>query len=142
MLDEAIDEARAEYARLKPQYEAFAASVAALVSQLTETAGLDIEGVSCRAKNIDSLVTKLRHPGYTCLDDLTDKAGIRVITRYHRAVDSVVALLRTGNVRLHESPPPGPPAFEKGRACRIQPVPRFHRGDPGSINLAACLGYD
>jgi hypothetical protein len=40
MLDEAIDEARAEYARLKPQYEAFAASVAALVSQLTETAGL------------------------------------------------------------------------------------------------------
>jgi hypothetical protein len=29
------------------------------------------------------------------LDDLTDKAGIRVITRYHRAVDSVVALLRT-----------------------------------------------
>lgn len=94
MDDEAIEAIRDQYVGARAQYETFASALAVLLERLCKNADVDYESVTSRAKTVDSLVTKLRtHENYSSLDDVTDKAGIRVITRYEAAVASVCELI-------------------------------------------------
>ena len=94
MDERAIATASVEYAQSRALYEGFAASLAILIEQLCVAQAFDVETIDSRAKTVDSLVLKLKlHPTYTSLDDVADKVGVRVITRYQAAVAPLCDLL-------------------------------------------------
>ncbi|HVF04138.1 MAG TPA: hypothetical protein VNA20_04805 [Frankiaceae bacterium] len=93
--DNDILRVRLAYERVRDEYAAFANALRVLVEELCRANDLAIDAVTARAKDTTSLVDKFtqRHD-YTSLDDVTDKCGVRVVTRYREAVDDVLDMLR------------------------------------------------
>lgn len=86
------DEILRRYDIERPKIEARAAAVTrALEGWLAEIPGLKVHSVSLRMKSIESLAQKLARPDkqYEDLWDVTDLAGVRVITYFEDAVDRV-----------------------------------------------------
>ena len=87
-----------EYRRVRPRYEAFAQAVREILMQALRAADIMVNSVDARAKEPESFGTKAeapsesdprapkyRHP----LEDITDLAGVRIITFFLRDVGSI-----------------------------------------------------
>ena len=102
-----------EYSRKRGAYEGLAEEVEALLRKLTKAASIRCHSIASRTKSVESLAEKVVRPGkaYTKLDDITDLAGIRVITFFADDVDRVSTLIdkefrvdagRSIDKRVHE----------------------------------------
>ncbi len=77
------------------KYKAFAACIEQLVLILLDRQGITVHSTSHRVKTRQSLYEKLKRPGknYGQLADVTDIAGLRLITYLPEDVDRVAALI-------------------------------------------------
>lgn len=84
-----------EYDTRLKLYEACTASVESLVKTILRTRDEQIHSVSSRVKDRDSYLKKVsRKEGkYRSISDITDVAGIRVITYFHDDVDRIAAII-------------------------------------------------
>lgn len=86
------------YQRVRPLYEAFAAEVQRILRQCLGSAGIQTASIDARAKSVESFSDKAASPSesdpesprYTDpLRQITDLAGVRVITFFPRTVTQV-----------------------------------------------------
>lgn len=84
-----------EYLNEKEDYEAFAAKLKSLLSELLTDAGIQFHSIVARAKEAESLYAKLsRKPyQYRSLRDVQDLAGLRIVTYFHDDVRAVARIL-------------------------------------------------
>ena len=91
-----------EYLRVRPRYEAFARAVREILVQALRAADIMVNSVEARAKEPESFGAKAealsendtRAPKYPRpLDEITDLAGVRIITFFPRTVVSVGACI-------------------------------------------------
>src|SRR5688572_4336707 len=82
-----------EYELLVPTYQSFADQLQVTVSRLCENADLPVDMVSARAKTVTSVRRKIESRGYKRLSEVTDKCGIRIVTRYQSTIEDVCELL-------------------------------------------------
>ncbi len=90
-----LAELRAYWDGERPRYESFARYVHDRVAEGLRQIGIPCE-MACRAKTLDSLLKKAIRKNYANpIDEITDKAGVRVVLLYqdHRA--DVVSLIRS-----------------------------------------------
>jgi putative GTP pyrophosphokinase len=93
--DAARGDVAAEYAALRPAYEAFSIVLDGLVRRLCVAADVKVQTVESRAKQVDHLVEKFaRHPEYRTLLDATDLCGIRIVVFYASDVERVREIIR------------------------------------------------
>ena len=93
--DDELAYARLEYERVRDEYGAFAGALRVLVEELCRAGDLPVDGITARVKDTTSLVSKLENNGdYTSLDDITDKCGVRVVTKYRAGIQEVLTMLR------------------------------------------------
>ena len=87
-----------EYLHIRPRYEAFARVVREILMQALTSNAIEVNSVEARAKDPESFGAKAetpsendpRYPKYDYpLNDITDLAGVRVITFFPRTVESV-----------------------------------------------------
>ena len=86
-----------EYAGTLSKYETLATKFSDLLEQILGHEEIDIVQIEKRAKTVESFLGKLTRKGdqYTNpLDEVTDLAGIRVITYYLEDVDRVAEVIR------------------------------------------------
>jgi ppGpp synthetase/RelA/SpoT-type nucleotidyltranferase len=84
-----------EYAEQKQRYAAFCERMKSLFAELLKREGLKYHSITCRVKDENSLIAKLsRIDGkYQSLEQITDIAGVRIITYYADEVDSIAKLI-------------------------------------------------
>lgn len=84
-----------EYRSQKPIYREFANTLAGLLKTILAEIGIAFQSVTFREKDDGSLAAKLRRPDrtYARLTDVTDLAGVRIITYFHDDVDRVARLI-------------------------------------------------
>ena len=92
-----------EYLRVRPRYEAFARAVREILVQALRAKDIKVNFVEARAKEPESFGAKAetpsendpRAPKYRSpLNDITDLAGVRIVTFFPRTVESVGACIR------------------------------------------------
>jgi putative GTP pyrophosphokinase len=86
------------YQRIRPIYEAFAETLKAILAQALERAHIKVASIEARAKSIDRFGVKASTPSNgdesrpkssEPLKQITDLAGVRVITFFPRTVSQV-----------------------------------------------------
>jgi ppGpp synthetase/RelA/SpoT-type nucleotidyltranferase len=79
----------ADYAARHKAYDDFADRVKALIDDLLSENNIDVHSVTARAKGLEQLREKLQRPesSYELLEDVTDLAGVRIITHLSDDVD-------------------------------------------------------
>jgi ppGpp synthetase/RelA/SpoT-type nucleotidyltranferase len=84
-----------EYRSCKRLYEDFAETVSDLLTKIIADKSLQLHSVTCRSKDEQSLAKKLQRPGsvYQNLGEITDLAGVRVITYFHDHVDFIAQMV-------------------------------------------------
>lgn len=91
----AREEVVVAYSSMRPRYEELADKFAGLLEQLVKNKDIECVLVENRAKTVDSLKGKLSRKEYDDpLEDVTDLAGIRIITYYLEDVERVGELVR------------------------------------------------
>ena len=91
-------DAAAEYGKLRPQYEQFAARVSDLLSILLAEKSVHVHAIEHRAKTLDSFRDKLNRPGKKYdnpMEELTDLAGLRIIVYHPEVVKLVEEIVRS-----------------------------------------------
>ena len=97
------DNAVEAYRRVRPRYEDFANVVKEILVQALRTRGIAVNSVEPRAKDPESFGTKASTPSEDVpgtpkypepLEDITDLAGVRIITFFPRTVGMVGACIR------------------------------------------------
>jgi ppGpp synthetase/RelA/SpoT-type nucleotidyltranferase len=92
-----------EYLGVRPRYEAFAQAVREILFQALRAKDITVNSVEARAKEPESFGTKGEAPSendprvpkyWYPLEDITDLAGVRIITFFPRAVESVGTCIR------------------------------------------------
>ncbi|MEU0881171.1 hypothetical protein ABZ345_21395 [Lentzea sp. NPDC005914] len=87
---------KAEYAKIRPSYEAYEKKLRELVIEILMHAGIDVFQVEGRVKTPDSFEEKIQRKAGKYADplsDMTDLVGLRVIAYYLEDVDRIVELL-------------------------------------------------
>ena len=80
---------------LLPRCEAFTVRLHGLVEELLAGAGIPYVQIEHRAKSVESLLSKIGSRSYgDPLNEITDLAGVRIITYYHDDVARVAELVR------------------------------------------------
>lgn len=84
-----------EYNNKYRLYDGFANKVRQLLEEMISSENISCNAITCRLKSLESLSKKieLKQDKYNSLEDLTDIAGIRIITFYSDDVDKVVELV-------------------------------------------------
>ncbi|WP_122663539.1 GTP pyrophosphokinase [Pseudomonas viridiflava] len=78
----------------KDVYDAYAKTVTGLLERLLDAKNISYHSISYRCKTAKSLIKKIeKKQHYDSLDDITDLAGVRVITHYADDVDVVASLV-------------------------------------------------
>lgn len=83
----------AEYEDLRSSYGEFTESLRVLIRGLLSAADLSIDQVTARPKETASVIEKVDRRHYRTIDEITDKCGIRVITRYSSDIETVSNVL-------------------------------------------------
>jgi ppGpp synthetase/RelA/SpoT-type nucleotidyltranferase len=97
-----LEEFRTRWIAERPMYQAFAACVQDKLRGELKNAGILCE-VSARAKEVSSLLTKVIRKDYTEYEQVTDKAGIRIIAGFPDCSDAIDAAIRaTCDVQKYE----------------------------------------
>jgi putative GTP pyrophosphokinase len=88
----------AEYLKIRPHYDEFAGVVRKILSEVFDARDLRVHSIEARAKEIESFARKVEEPSETDpgkpkypnpLADITDLAGVRVITFFPRTLEKV-----------------------------------------------------
>jgi putative GTP pyrophosphokinase len=81
----------------RPRYEWLANRFQDLLTQLLKNEGLDVVQITSRAKTVDSFLSKLKRKNKYAepLEEVTDLAGVRIVTYYLEDVDTVEGLVRS-----------------------------------------------
>jgi len=84
-----------EYHTKLSDYESFCQNIEQLIKRLLETEEINYYSLNKRVKTIESLKNKLIKKGnkYKTLSDITDLAGIRIITYYSDQVDKIAKII-------------------------------------------------
>ena len=91
------------YQRIRPIYEAFAETIKAILAQALDRANIKVASIEARAKSIDSFGVKASTPANSDesrpkysepLNQITDLAGVRIITFFPRTIGQVDQTLR------------------------------------------------
>ena len=97
------DSAVEAYRRVRSRYENFANAVKEILVQVLRTKDIAVNSVEPRAKDPESFGTKASTPSEDVpgtpkypkpLEDITDLAGVRIITFFPRTVEMVGACIR------------------------------------------------
>jgi putative GTP pyrophosphokinase len=90
-----IAEIVGEYVSKRQVYKDFAESCSSLLQTLLRQGTGRVHSVSCREKSPDRLVEKLgkQDKGYSALSDVTDLAGVRIITYFSDDVDEIADII-------------------------------------------------
>ena len=88
-----IEQARANWAQVRPQYREFADLLKSRLSGIAQELGIYAE-ISAREKETHSLVKKLIRKPHLTYEALPDKVGARMIVRYRSEVEPVERLVR------------------------------------------------
>jgi ppGpp synthetase/RelA/SpoT-type nucleotidyltranferase len=85
----------AEYGDKRPLYRDYAKKCRDLIEELLRSEHIRVHSVDFREKDPEKLAAKLSRPGkqYRALEDVTDLAGIRIVTYMADEVDSVGAVI-------------------------------------------------
>jgi putative GTP pyrophosphokinase len=86
-----------EYDATFSELEKFTACVHDLLQRLLEENRIRVHSITFRVKDRDSLKRKIGRPdkSYTCLADITDISGVRVITYLPEVVDEISRIIKT-----------------------------------------------
>lgn len=86
-----------EYQKQRPLFRSFAQMLADLLKQILKANDITVNAIPCREKDPDSLLKKVSKEGneqkYTKLSDITDLAGVRIITYFSDDVDKIAAII-------------------------------------------------
>ncbi|MBQ8540493.1 MAG: hypothetical protein IJ435_03350 [Clostridia bacterium] len=84
-----------EYDKSHSIYQTFAKDVESLLNRIISAEGIVCNAITSRLKERESLSKKidLKNGKYSCLADLTDIAGIRIITYYSGDVDKIAEIV-------------------------------------------------
>jgi ppGpp synthetase/RelA/SpoT-type nucleotidyltranferase len=95
MEDKYSEEIIKQYNAKLSDYESFCQNIEHLIKRLLETEKIKYYSLSKRVKTIESLKDKLIRKGnkYKTLSDITDLAGIRIITYYSDQVKNVATII-------------------------------------------------
>ena len=88
-----FDRIRERWEAERPAYESYCRRMEEAIRISVADAGIDVERITGRVKEVESLVKKLPLHGYTSYEDIRDKAGVRVVVRLPRDVDEALAAL-------------------------------------------------
>jgi ppGpp synthetase/RelA/SpoT-type nucleotidyltranferase len=88
-----IEQARADWIKVRPQYREFADLLNGRLSGIAQELGIYGE-VSAREKEVHSLVKKLIRKPHLTYETLPDKVGARVVVRYRSELDRVERLVK------------------------------------------------
>lgn len=99
-----LDDLRTQWIGLGPKYEQFGGHVAAQTRQRLKRVGI-LAAVLSRAKSMDSLLKKAIRKGYSDpLEEMHDKAGVRIIVPFISRLQPVDAIVRDAfDVRAFEN---------------------------------------
>lgn len=85
-----------KYETERDTYSSFAQTVSNLLARLLSTEGIEVHSVDHRCKTVKSLRGKIdKKGGYEYLEEITDLAGIRLITHYEDDVDRVANVIES-----------------------------------------------
>lgn len=85
-----------DYEGKRDLYASFATTMGALISRLLHSDGIELHSIGNRCKTIQSFKGKIdRKDGYECLEQITDLAGVRLITHYEDDVGRVAELIES-----------------------------------------------
>lgn len=96
--------ARQRYEQVRGVYEDFARSVASVLETCLEVQDLTIHSITSRAKDLDSFERKAARPSPNepltpkygdPMEEITDKAGIRITTYFLNTVEEVSHIVET-----------------------------------------------
>src|ERR1022692_4099082 len=89
-----IDDIVAEFNNRRNTLTLFCAKTKSLIEECLEDAQIHYQSVQARVKTTRKLREKYSNPEkrYKCLDDITDLAGLRIITYYGDQVDQVAEI--------------------------------------------------
>ncbi len=92
---DSVDTILAAYREKLPTYSEFATRCKELVEQLLRSKNVRVHSVTCRPKDVDRLKDKLSRPEkhYDRLTDVTDLAGVRIITHFASEVDEIATII-------------------------------------------------
>lgn len=92
---DSIEHILAEYREKLSTYDEFATACRVLVEKLLRPKEIRVHSVTCRAKTKDRLREKLARPEkeYGALTDITDLAGVRIITHFADEVDDIATII-------------------------------------------------
>jgi putative GTP pyrophosphokinase len=90
------DEVLSEFDALKPKLIDLCERTKDLLEEAIEASGLKIQGITWRVKDRNKLKRKYESSDkqYCCLSDITDVAGLRIITYLARDVDVAASIVR------------------------------------------------
>lgn len=90
-----LGEVEADYRELYPLYEQYVSKLQSLLSDMAHDAQIDVAQVEGRAKSIESFLEKVQRKSYgDPLRQITDLAGLRIITYYADDVVKIAELVR------------------------------------------------
>jgi putative GTP pyrophosphokinase len=95
-----------EFVGRRPNLELLCSKTKTLIEEFLEDAGVRYQSVQARVKTEKKLRIKYEDPtkGYKALDEITDQAGLRIITYYEEEVDRVAEVIkREFDVRKDQS---------------------------------------
>lgn len=86
-----------EYDQMKSLYDSLGNKCETLIRELLEVNGIVVHHLSHRTKNREKVADKVVRKGlkYTCLDDITDITGIRIITYFAEDVDIIADIIKS-----------------------------------------------
>ncbi|WP_024681027.1 GTP pyrophosphokinase family protein [Pseudomonas syringae] len=84
----------AEFDSNRSAYEALSKSVAGLIERLLSVNGISVHSITQRCKTVESFSKKVeKKNSYEALGEITDLAGVRIITLFSEDVDVVARLI-------------------------------------------------
>lgn len=91
-------ELRVEYGHVHDNYASFAKKIEAVIADFLVSEDLVVHSISSRCKTLDSLEVKAqqrheKNTPYMSLDEVTDLAGVRIITHFSSDLDKVADLV-------------------------------------------------
>ena len=84
-----------EYANEKPRFVGFCGEVERILREVIGQSDVPVQSITSRVKEANSLEEKTRSAcgRYGCLSDITDIAGVRIVTYFEEDVDRVASVI-------------------------------------------------
>lgn len=91
-----IEDVLAEFNAKEPTLDALCARTKSLIEAILQDAGIPYQSIQFRVKSAEKLKKKFLNPekNYKRLEDITDLAGLRIITYYEGDIDRVAEIIK------------------------------------------------